>query len=55
MLISYSIFFPFILLFSLSRLLGINEKPMKGTLAVEAVKAGDFKTCLLIANVFFYL
>jgi hypothetical protein len=34
----------------LSQLLGIDEKPMKGALAVEAVKAGDFKTCLMIAN-----
>ena len=34
----------------LSQLLGIDEKPMKGALAVEAVKVGDFKTCLMIAN-----
>ena len=25
---------------------------MKGTLAVEAIKAGEFSTCLMIANVF---
>ena len=39
--------------FRFSHLLGIDEKPMKGTIAVEALKFGDVNTCLMITNVAF--